>query len=121
MDTAVTIRIATEPLDLTTLASALRGTLVQPTDAGFEEDRQVWNQAHQGTPLAIVRAADSADVATAVRFARRNDIEIAVRSGGHSLAGHSTGDGVLVIDRLRPPRGQRAGHDHQSIRRHGDG
>ena len=98
MDAAVSFRIADAPTDLTTLAAALRGTLVRPDDADFEEDRQVWNVAGQGMPLAIVRAADSGDVATAIDFARRNEIEIAVRSGGHSLAGHSSGDGVLVID-----------------------
>lgn len=96
MDTAVTLRFASEAADLQTLSRALRGTLVRPTDATFAEDRTVWNAAHQGTPLAIVRVADAGDVATAVGFARRHDIEIAVRSGGHSLAGHSTGDGVLV-------------------------
>ena len=104
MDTAVSIRIVTQPADLDHLASRLRGTLVRPTDAAFEEDRQVWNAAAQGMPLAIARVADSADVAEAIRFARASGIEIAVRSGGHSLAGHSSGDGVLVID-MRDLRG----------------
>jgi FAD/FMN-containing dehydrogenase len=98
MDAAVTLHIATAPGDLATFATALRGRLVRPSDESFDADRTVWNQAHQGVPLAIVRAADAGDVATAVGFARRTDIEIAVRSGGHSMAGHSTGDGVLVID-----------------------
>ncbi len=104
MDAAITMHIAAAPADLDTFASALRGTLVRPTDTAFEADREVWNAAHQGSPLAIVRAADAGDVATAIGFARRNDMEIAVRSGGHSLAGHSTGDSVLVID-LRDMRG----------------
>jgi len=104
MDTAVSFRIAAAPADLTTFAACLRGTLVRPDDAAFEEDRLVWNMAGQGTPMAIVRAADSGDVATAIEFARSNDFEIAVRSGGHSLAGHSSGDGVLVID-MRDLRG----------------
>jgi FAD/FMN-containing dehydrogenase len=80
------------------LAAHLRGDLVLPGDAGYDEARGVWNQLYQGSPAAIVRVADATDVATAVRFARTNDLEIAVRSGGHSLAGFSTGDGVLVID-----------------------
>jgi len=104
MDAAVTFRIAAAPGDLTTFAACLRGTLVAPGDAAFEEDRQIWNMAAQGTPLAIVRAADAGDVATAVEYARSNDLEIAVRSGGHSLAGHSSGNGVLVID-MRGLRG----------------
>ena len=104
MDTAVTLRFASEPADLSALGRALRGRLVRAGDPSFDDDRQVWNRAHQSVPAAIVRAADARDVATAVGFARRNGIEIAVRSGGHSLAGHSTGDGVLVID-VRDLRG----------------
>jgi len=104
MDAAVSFRIGAAPADLTTFAECLRGTLVRPGDDAYEQDSQVWNMARQGAPLAIVRAADAGDVATAVEFARSNDIEIAVRSGGHSLAGHSTGDGVIVID-LRDLRG----------------
>ena len=104
MDTAVTLRFASQPADLSALGRALRGRLVEAGDPSFDDDRQVWNLAHAAEPLAIVRAADARDVATAVGFARRNGIEIAVRSGGHSLAGHSTGDGVLVID-LRDLRG----------------
>ena len=104
MDAAVSLRIAPAPADLTALAESLRGTIVCPGDDAYEQDAQVWNMARQGAPAAIVRAADAGDVATAVEFARSNDLEIAVRSGGHSLAGHSTGDGVLVID-LRDLRG----------------
>jgi FAD/FMN-containing dehydrogenase len=104
MTAAVSFRFAAEPADLTTFAECLRGTLVRPGDDAYEPDSQVWNMAHQGSPVAIVRAADAGDVATAVQFARSNDLEIAVRSGGHSLAGHSSGNGVLVID-LRDLRG----------------
>jgi FAD/FMN-containing dehydrogenase len=106
MEAAVRMHIAALPGDLSTLASALRGTLISPGDPAFEEARQIWNLAHQATPMAIVRAANAGDVATAVQFARQNGIEIAVRSGGHSLAGHGTGNGALVIDL----RGLRALH-----------
>jgi FAD/FMN-containing dehydrogenase len=104
VDAAVTFHLAAAPADLTAFAGAIRGRVVRPGDPAYEEEAQVWNSAFQGAPLAIVRAADAGDVATAVGFACRNDIEIAVRSGGHSLAGHSTGDGVLVID-MRDFRG----------------
>jgi FAD/FMN-containing dehydrogenase len=104
MDAAVTFHIAAAPADLTSLAGALRGTVVRPGDAAFEADRQVWNAATQGTPMGIIRVADAGDVATTIGFACRNGLEIAVRSGGHSLAGHSTGDEVLVID-MRDLRG----------------
>src|SRR3990170_4085230 len=98
MDTAVSFHFAARSASLDALAHDLRGTLVRPTDLAFEEDRLVWNMAHQGTPLAIVRAADAGDVATAIDYARRTNTEIAVRGGGHSLAGHSSGNEVLVID-----------------------
>ena len=104
MDAAITVHLAAAPADLTALASALRGTVLRPGHAAYEEDRQVWNAAKQGAPMGIVRVADAGDIATTIGFACRNGIEIAVRSGGHSLAGHSTGDDVIVID-LRDLRG----------------
>jgi FAD/FMN-containing dehydrogenase len=104
MDTAVTLRFASHPVDFSALDRAVRGRVVTAGDPSFDEDRQVWNTAHQSNPAAIVRVADARDVATAVGFARRNGLEVAVRSGGHSLAGHSTGDGVLVVD-VRDLRG----------------
>ena len=104
MDAAITFHLADAPDDLSALAGTLRGTLVRPGDAAYEMDRRVWNTARQGMPHAIVRVADAGDVRTAVSYACRNGVEIAVRSGGHSLAGHSTGDDVLVID-LRDLRG----------------
>ena len=106
MDAAITMHVAAAPADLDTFARALRGTLVRRGDEAFASVSGVWNLARQGTPLAIVQAADAGDVATAIGFAARNDIEIAVRSGGHSLSGHSTGDDVFVID----TRGMRGLH-----------
>ena len=98
MDTAVTLHAVKGLADLDALRAAIRGRLITPADAGFAEDRLVWNSAHQGTPRAIVRAADADDVSATVNFARRAGLDLAVRSGGHSLAGHSSGDGVLVLD-----------------------
>jgi FAD/FMN-containing dehydrogenase len=80
------------------LADRLTGSLILPNDPAYDETRGTWNLHYAARPAAIVQAADSEDIAEAVRFAREHDLEIAVRSGGHSLAGHSTGDGVLVID-----------------------
>jgi hypothetical protein len=85
-------------VNFSALAHALRGDLILPGSDEYDEARGVWNQLYQASPAAIVKAADATDVATAMRFARVADLEIAVRSGGHSLAGFSTGDGVLVID-----------------------
>jgi FAD/FMN-containing dehydrogenase len=98
MDAAVTLHLAAQPDDLDVLAASLRGSLIRPTDENYEAAAGVWNTALQGRPAAIARVADAADVGTAITYACRNELEIAVRSGGHSIAGHSTGDDVLVID-----------------------
>ncbi|MCV0403579.1 MAG: FAD-binding oxidoreductase [Chloroflexi bacterium] len=90
--------------DLSELEAALDGDLLRPGTAAYDEARAVWNLVHDRKPAAIVRVASARDVQQAVAFARRSDLEIAVRSGGHSLAGFSTGDGVLVID-MRGLRG----------------
>lgn len=84
--------------DLTALEASLSGELLRPEAPAYDEARAVWNLLHDRRPAAIVRAASAADVQAAVAFARAAEMDIAVRSGGHSLAGYSTGDGVLVID-----------------------
>jgi len=89
------------------LRDALRGELLQPSDEGYEEAKQVWNGAHDGTePAVIVRCTGTADVIAALGFARAHDLSVAVRGGGHSVAGLSTCDGGMVID-LGPMRNVR--------------
>jgi FAD/FMN-containing dehydrogenase len=98
MDAAVTLRVGADATDLDAFAATLRGTVLRPSDDAFGTAAGVWNTALQRRPAAIVRVADAADVAASIAYACRNELELAVRSGGHSLAGHSTGDGVLVVD-----------------------
>ena len=93
-----TVHAPAPGLDLDALAASLTGTLLRPDDAAYASARRGHNLAVDAHPAAIVRAADADDVAVAIRAARRAELELAVRSGGHSVAGHSTGDGVLVID-----------------------
>src|SRR6266702_3274005 len=78
--------------------AGLRGTLLCPDDAGYEDARKVWNGMIDRHPAMVVRCTGVADVLTAVRFARAHNLLVAVRGGGHNVAGHATCDGGLVID-----------------------
>ncbi len=81
------------------LREAVQGEIVTPEDDGYAEARRIWNGAHDGRrPALVVRCKGPADVIGAVGFARSNDLTIAVRGGGHSVAGFSTSDGGIVID-----------------------
>ncbi|MFE7776335.1 FAD-binding oxidoreductase [Streptomyces sp. NPDC057445] len=80
------------------LEAELRGTVVRPGDASYEEARTIWNAAHDRKPALVVRCAGTADVMRAVEFARSQDLRVAVRGGAHSIAGFSTCDGGIVID-----------------------
>ena len=76
----------------------LRGTVLQPDDAGYEAARKVYNARIDRRPRLIVRCANVADVIAAVRFAGQHRLLVAVRGGGHSGAGFGTCDDGLVID-----------------------
>jgi FAD/FMN-containing dehydrogenase len=76
----------------------MTGSVVGPGDPDYETARFVWNRAIDKRPALIVRAASTEDVARAVAFARSEGRPIAVRGGGHSIAGFSTCDDGIVID-----------------------
>ncbi len=80
------------------LASVLRGTLLRPSDEGYEQARQVFNGMISKHPALIVRCVDVADVMAAVNFARDHQLTLAVRGGGHSGPGLGICDDGLVID-----------------------
>src|SRR3954447_15563374 len=80
------------------LAAELRGNVICPGDPGYDDARALWNAAHDKHPALIVQCAGPADVAAALRFARSEKLEVAVRGGGHSIAGFSGVDGGVVID-----------------------
>src|SRR4249920_1087014 len=90
---------STVPLaDVAALARSMRGRLLRPGDADYDQDRQVWNAMIDRHPGLIAQCAVAADVVAAVRFARRHALSVAVRGGGHNIAGHAVCDGGLVID-----------------------
>src|SRR5579875_3635901 len=74
------------------------GTITVPDDPQYDAQRAVWNLLHNRRPALLVRPRSAPDVAAAIAHARARGIRIAVRSGGHSLPGHSTVEGGMVID-----------------------
>jgi FAD/FMN-containing dehydrogenase len=81
------------------LRDAVRGEVLLPGDDAYDEAKRAWNGAHDDRdPAMVVRCTGTADVIAALGFARSNDLTIAVRGGGHSVAGLSTCDGGVVID-----------------------
>jgi FAD/FMN-containing dehydrogenase len=86
------------PGSIPELQSALLGDVVAPDDPEYNSARRVVNAAVDRRPALIVRPADTADVSVAVSLAREHGLELAVRGGGHGLAGHGTSEGGLVLD-----------------------
>jgi FAD/FMN-containing dehydrogenase len=80
------------------LAGTFSGQLLKPTDAGYEDARKVHNGLVDKRPGLIARCRNVADVVDAVGLARKLGLEVAVRGGGHNVAGRSTIDGGLMID-----------------------
>ena len=74
------------------------GELLTPESPAYDDARRVANGAIDRRPAFIARARSAEDVAAALGFARRHDLVVAVRGGGHSLPGHSVCDGGLVVD-----------------------
>src|SRR6476620_1737366 len=90
-----TARIASHHLDQLRRSCA---EVIAPDDAGYDDGRRLWNAIHDRRPAVIARPSSADEVATAVRFAREHDLEIAVRSGGHSAAGLDGANGGLLVD-----------------------
>src|SRR6266568_874055 len=80
------------------LREKFSGQLILPGDRDYESSRVVWNAIADRYPAIVARCTRVEDVIAAVRFAREQDLVIAVRGGGHSVAGFSTCDGGVVID-----------------------
>lgn len=91
-------------LSVAQLSASIKGQVITPDDAEYDKARTVFYGGIDRRPAAIVRVLDANDVSQVVTFARENDIELAVRGGGHSVAGHSVSEGGIVLD-LSPIKG----------------
>jgi len=80
------------------LRETVTGRVIAPDDDGYDEARTLVYGGSDQRPAVIVRAADAADVARVVTFTRETGVELAIRGGGHSPAGHSTTEGGIVLD-----------------------
>ena len=80
------------------LRAQLRGRVITPDDPAYDQARTIFYGGFDRHPAVIIRPGDAGEVARVVALARESGLELAVRSGGHSLAGHSTTDGGIVLD-----------------------
>src|SRR5262245_5200327 len=83
------------------LAHGFRGSLVRPSDHDYPDARRVWNAMIDRYPAVVARCADADDVAAALSFATQLGVPVAVRGGGHSVAGFGTCDDGVVVDLSR--------------------
>jgi FAD/FMN-containing dehydrogenase len=93
-----TTPVALKEMEVQKLKSHLRGEVLSPGDAGYEQAHRVYNGMIDKHPALIARCVDVADVIAAVTFAREHGLTLAVRGGGHSGPGLGTCDDGLVID-----------------------
>lgn len=95
---------STLPAGFLHFSANLAGSVVVPGDPTYEQERRVWNGMINKCPAAIVNCASANDVVSAVAFARATGLRVAVRGGGHNVAGLSVCDGGMVIDLSRMKR-----------------
>ena len=86
------------PADLDALKAALRGVACTPVDDEYDEARTIWNAMIDRRPGLVIRCQGAADVMLAVELARKHELVVSVRGGGHNIAGSAVCDGGLLID-----------------------
>ncbi len=93
--------VTTTPVDdgaMDGLGEELRGELLRPGDPNYDERRAVWNGMIDRRPALIVRAMGASDVIATVNFAREQNVLLAVRGGGHNIAGNAVCDDGVMLD-----------------------
>jgi FAD/FMN-containing dehydrogenase len=97
-------RVALDDAEIADLARHFRGELIRPDHPSYDDARRIWNGAIDRYPALVARCTGVADVLAAVRFARERELVVAVRGGGHNVAGTAVCDDGVVID-LSPMKG----------------
>ena len=92
------MNVSRASISLPELRSIVKGRVIAPDDPGYDEARTLFMGGFDRRPGAIVQPIDAGGVSQVVAFARENGVELAIRSGGHSGAGHSTTNGGIVLD-----------------------
>jgi hypothetical protein len=88
-------------MDIQSLKSTFHGQILEPSDAGYDDARQIWNASINKRPRLIARCSGTADVIAAIEFGRTNDMLTAIRGGGHNVGGRALCDDGIVIDLSR--------------------
>jgi len=104
-----------ERLDFRKLHGDIAGEVIVPGDPAYDAARRVWNGMIDKRPLAIARCTSLDDVQAAMTFAASNGVSVAVRGGGHNIAGNATCDNGLVID-LSPMKSIEVNEDRRRVR-----
>src|SRR5207244_3299184 len=113
--TYVTIATALPEAPIHELRAGVRGEWLRPGDDGYDPARRVWNATVDKRPALIVRCTGIADVLRLVGFAREHNLVVAVRGGGHNVAGSAVCDGGVVLD-LSRMKGIRVDEAQRTVR-----
>jgi FAD/FMN-containing dehydrogenase len=90
--------MTTGNISISELRSAIKGRVIAPGDPEFDEARAVFYGGLDRRPAVIIKAANADDVSQAVSLAKESGLELAVRSGGHSVAGYSATEGGILLN-----------------------
>jgi FAD/FMN-containing dehydrogenase len=98
MTASMTGQAKMDPEVVEAFAMQMRGPVLAPDDAGYEDARTIWNGLIERRPALIAQCTGAADVVDAVNFARDHDLLLSIKAGGHNVAGNAVNDDGIVID-----------------------